>query len=87
MLLTAIEAVAVEGDDGTLYIDRQALRDELNVTTDFPGIIGLITCDAFGDCGAQRISVVLHEGDPDAAASNVVFSATRADLIDLITGG
>jgi branched-chain amino acid transport system substrate-binding protein len=87
MLLTAIDSVAVEGDDGTLFIDRQALRDELNSVTDFPGIIGLITCDEFGDCGAQRISVVEHEGDPEAAVSNVVYSATRADLIDLITGG
>jgi branched-chain amino acid transport system substrate-binding protein len=86
MLLTAIDNVAVE-IDGTLYIDRQALRDELNKTTDFPGIIGLITCDDFGDCGAQRISVVEHEGDPVAAVSNVVYSATRADLFDLITGG
>jgi branched-chain amino acid transport system substrate-binding protein len=66
MLLTAIEAVAVEFD-GSLYIDRQALRDE--------------------DCGAQRISVVEHEGDAEAAVNNVVFGATRADLIDLITGG
>jgi len=87
LLLTAIETVSVEGADGTLYIDRPLLRDELNVTAGFPGIIGEITCDTFGDCGAQRISVVLHEGDPVAATSNVVFSATRADLIDLITGG
>jgi branched-chain amino acid transport system substrate-binding protein len=87
MLLTAIDAVAVEGADGTLFIDRQALRDELNGVTDFEGIIGLITCDSFGDCGAQRISIVEHEGDPEAATSNVVYSATRADLIDLITGG
>lgn len=86
LLLTAIDAVAVEGEDGTLYIDRQALRDELSVTADFPGIIGTITCDEFGDCGAQRIAVVLHEGDAEAATSNVVFGATRADLIDLITG-
>jgi branched-chain amino acid transport system substrate-binding protein len=86
MLLTAIEAVAVEFD-GSLYIDRQALRDELNSVTDFAGIIGLLTCDSFGDCGAQRISVVEHEGDAEAAVNNVVFGATRADLIDLITGG
>jgi branched-chain amino acid transport system substrate-binding protein len=86
MLLTAIDNVAVDVD-GTLYIDRQALRDELNGVTDFGGIIGLITCDEFGDCGAQRISVVEHEGDPVAAVNNVIYSATRADLIDLITGG
>ncbi len=88
MLLTAVENVAVE-QDGTLFIDRQALRDELNATADFPGIIGLITCDEFGDCGAQRIAVSLHEGDAEAtsAGDTAVFSAARADLIDLITGG
>jgi branched-chain amino acid transport system substrate-binding protein len=86
MLLTAIDNVAVD-IDGTLYIDRQALRDELNGITDFPGIIGLITCDEFGDCGAQRISVVEHQGDPATVGDNVEFTATRADLIDLITGG
>ncbi len=87
MLLTAIDTVAIEGDDGSLTIDRQALRDELSATADFPGIIGLITCDEFGDCGAQRISVVEHLGDPETVGDNVVYTATRADLIDLITGG
>ena len=88
ILLTAIEAVSVEGDDGTLYIDRQALRDELNSVAEFPGIIGTITCDEFGDCGAQRIAVLLHEGDADATpSSDPVFAAERSDLIDLITGG
>jgi branched-chain amino acid transport system substrate-binding protein len=86
LLLTAIKEVGVEFE-GSLYIDRLALRDRLEQVSDFPGIIGTITCDTFGDCGAQRISVVLHEGDPATASSNVVFSATRADLIDLITGG
>ena len=85
MLLTAIEAVAVE-QDGSLFIDRQALREELNGISDFKGMIGLITCDEFGDCGSQQISVVLHQGDADATPTNVQYSATRADLIDLITG-
>ncbi len=85
MLLTAIDQVAVDVD-GTLYIDRQALRDALTATSDFSGIIGKITCDAFGDCGAQRISVVVHAGDPNLSGANVLYQATRADLIDLITG-
>ncbi|MDH3307832.1 MAG: branched-chain amino acid ABC transporter substrate-binding protein, partial [Acidimicrobiia bacterium] len=75
LLLTAISNVAVEGDDGTLYIDRQALRDELTATTGFAGIIGTINCDAFGDCGAQRITVVRNDdsSDVEAGKSNVVF--------------
>ncbi len=75
MLLEAIEDVMVQdGDDWV--IDRQALRDRLNETTDFPGIIGTINCDDFGDCGSQRISVVLHEdsSDVEAGKQNVVYS-------------
>ena len=29
MIIASIEDVAIEGDDGTLYIPRQALRDSL----------------------------------------------------------
>lgn len=74
MLLTAIQTVGVDVD-GTLYIDRQELRDELN-STSFDGIIGSITCDAFGDCGAQRVTIVLNNNTSDfeAATSNVVYS-------------
>ncbi len=75
LLLSAIEAVAVEMSDGTLIIDRQALRDELTATTGFGGIIGTLGCDDFGDCGAQRISIVLHEdaSDIETGKSNIVF--------------
>jgi branched-chain amino acid transport system substrate-binding protein len=86
LLLSAIDAVAVDNGDGSLSVDRQALRDELYSTTDFAGIIGSLTCDEFGDCGSQEITVVLNEGDPDAAPNNVQFSANRGDLIDLISG-
>ena len=75
MLLAAIDAVAVEDGD-TLYIDRQALRDELNKTTNFEGITGTLTCDEFGDCASGRITIVYHE-DPanwEETSSNVVFS-------------
>lgn len=73
MLLRAIDRVAVEVD-GTLYIDRQTLRDELHRTS-FDGITGSITCDEYGDCGAQRIAVVQHTDsrDVEAGKNNVVF--------------
>ena len=73
MLLRAIDRVAVEVD-GTLYIDRQALREELHRTS-FDGITGSITCDEYGDCGAQRIAVVQHTDsrDVEAGKNNVVF--------------
>ena len=73
MLLRAIDRVAVESGD-TLYIDRQALRDEMRRTS-LDGIIGSISCDEFGDCGSQLLTVVLNV-DPtnlDAGKNNVVF--------------
>ncbi|GMR02809.1 MAG: branched-chain amino acid ABC transporter substrate-binding protein [Acidimicrobiia bacterium] len=75
LLLSAIEKVSVELDDGSLFIDRQALRDELTSTKNFSGIIGTLSCDQFGDCGAQRISIVLHEdsSDIEKGKSNIVF--------------
>lgn len=74
LLLQAIENVAVD-QDGTLFIDRQALRDELNSLT-FDGIIGHIDCDDFGDCGAQKITIIQNNSpnDLDAAKANVVYS-------------
>ena len=73
MLLRAVDRVAVESG-GTLYIDRARLRDELD-QTGFDGIIGEISCDSFGDCGSQLITVVHHTDsrDIEAGKSNVVF--------------
>ena len=84
LLLQAIEAVTVQGSDGTLYIGRAALRDTLYATTDFNGMTGLLNCTEFGDCSAIRI-VVYHLDDPsaglDGLQSNIVF--TYAPLKEL----
>ena len=66
MLLSAIDEVAVAGDDGSLMIDRQALRDALAATS-FDGLIGGIGCDEFGDCGSQAIALYEH---PDPAITD-----------------
>lgn len=54
ILLNAVEAVAVVGDDGSLTIGRQALRDEIAATTDYEGLTGTLTCQTEspfnGDC-------------------------------------
>jgi branched-chain amino acid transport system substrate-binding protein len=50
ILLDAIEAVAQVGDDGTILVGRQALRDSLNSLTDYPGLTGNLTCNETGDC-------------------------------------
>ena len=58
ILLNAIEAVAVQDDDGTLHIDREALRNKVAETSGFEGLTGTLTCDDFGDCAAAKIDVV-----------------------------
>ena len=67
MLLAAVEETAVEVD-GTLYIDRHALREAV-YATDFGGIIGPLTCDEFGDCGSQKLTIILHNDSRDVEAS------------------
>ena len=57
MLLAAIEKVAVQDEDGTLHIGRQAIRDALYATADFDGITGSLTCDEYGDCADPQIAV------------------------------
>ncbi len=59
MLLRAVEAIAVVDGD-TLYIDRAKLREALSATTGFEGIIGVISCDKFGDCGSGRVHISHH---------------------------
>lgn len=57
MIFAAIEKVAVQAADGTLYIPRQALRDALYATANFPGLTGNLTCTATGDCADPKIAV------------------------------
>jgi branched-chain amino acid transport system substrate-binding protein len=57
MILNAIEQVAQVGDDGTLMIGRQALRDALYATADHDGITGVLTCNDVGDCANAKINV------------------------------
>ncbi len=59
LLLSAIKSVAVT-DGGTLYIDRVALRAEVGATAGFPGLIGELTCDEFGDCGTGVVNIYHH---------------------------
>ncbi|HEY7331754.1 MAG TPA: branched-chain amino acid ABC transporter substrate-binding protein [Candidatus Limnocylindria bacterium] len=59
MIFDAIDAVALEGDDGTLYIPRTALRDAFFGTSNYEGITGTLTCDETGDCADPKISVSL----------------------------
>jgi len=56
MIFACIEKVGID-DNGTLHIGRQAMRDCLYGTKDFPGITGNLTCNEYGDCADPKISV------------------------------
>jgi len=70
MLLKAIDTVAVVQDDGSLLIDRAALREALSASS-FSGIIGAIACDAFGDCGAAEIQIIQHTDSAITSTSQI----------------
>lgn len=57
IVLDAIEAVAVEGEDGSLVIGRQALIDAIAATSGYDGITGTLSCDENGDCADPKIAV------------------------------
>jgi len=57
ILFEAIERAAVSGPDGTLYIGRQALRDEMFATSGHPGVLGTLSCNPYGDCSLPVIAI------------------------------
>ena len=74
MLLDAIDAASyLDGDN--LVIDRAGVREYLDNLRGYEGIIGLINCDDFGDCGSQKITVIEHlsADDVEASKANVVY--------------
>jgi len=74
IVLTAIEAVAIEDGD-TLHIPRTALKDALFATENFPGLTGSLSCNENGDCQqSATIGVVTVE---NGEFSDYVYSATK----------
>lgn len=64
IIFAAIEKVAVQDADGTLHIGRQALRDAMYATADYPGLTGNLTCTPTGDCADPKIAVYeYHAGE------------------------
>lgn len=74
ILLDALEAAAMQKDDGSLHIGRQALRDALYATSDYQGLSGRLTCDRYGDCGGAEF-VVLRLDDPAAGLEGLAANA------------
>ncbi len=59
MILTSLQKpnVVVKDADGTLHVQKQALRDAIAATKDLKGITGNLTCDPNGDCADPKIAV------------------------------
>ena len=74
LLFAAIESVAVEKNE-KLYVDRLALRQEIGAIAAFQGIVGMLSCDEFGDCGTGRIHIYRQQDSnvTDAAALPVAY--------------
>jgi len=51
------------------------VREFLSGVRDYQGFTGLLSCDEFGDCGSQKITVIGHadSGDVDASLANVIY--------------
>ena len=62
LLLRAIGEVAVADGEDTV-IDRAQLRAAIAATDGFSGLIGVLTCDEFGDCGTGAVRIA-HNPDP-----------------------
>jgi len=79
IFFAAITAVAHVDADGTVYIGRQALRDAMYATKNFPGLTGNLTCDANGDCATgealavYQISQAMVDGTEDLVASTPIW--------------
>ena len=66
ILISAIDSVAVEEGD-RLFIDRAALRERVGKTA-VDGLVGVVSCDGFGDCGTGRMNIYYHT---DASVADI----------------
>jgi len=60
VLFQAITTAAIQNSDGSLSIPRTALRDAVQGTNGYEGIIGTITCTPLGDC-ATSVTIGVYE--------------------------
>jgi ABC-type branched-subunit amino acid transport system substrate-binding protein/predicted Ser/Thr protein kinase len=57
MIFAAIESAAVQLDDGTLLVGRQALLEALYATRNLKGVTGNLSCTRNGDCGSPSTAI------------------------------
>lgn len=72
LLFAALEAVALEREDGALIIGRAALRDALSSMQDFPGLTGSLSCRDDSP----------HAGDCATGEALAMFQLTAAEVLD-----
>jgi len=72
LLLNALEQVAATADDGSLLFGRQAIRDAIAATEEYPGLTGLLTCRADSP----------FAGDCSPGTALAVFIITEAEVYD-----
>jgi branched-chain amino acid transport system substrate-binding protein len=74
LLLNALEAVAIEGDDGSIVFGRQAIRDAVAATEAYPGLTGRLTCREdspfAGDCSPGTALAVFLIGEAEVFDDN-----------------
>ncbi|MCL5952608.1 MAG: bifunctional serine/threonine-protein kinase/ABC transporter substrate-binding protein [Chloroflexi bacterium] len=65
IVLAALQkpGVVAKDADGTLHVQKQALRDAIAATKDFKGITGNLTCDPNGDCADPKIAIYQETAD------------------------
>lgn len=65
IMLNAVETAAQVGEDGTLLIGKQAVRDALNATKDYPGLTGTLACSEYGDCATGEALAIFKLGEEE----------------------
>ena len=72
LLLDALETIAQVKDDGSLVFGRQAIRDAIAATEDYPGLTGRLTCREDSP----------FAGDCSPGTALAVFQITEAEVFD-----
>jgi branched-chain amino acid transport system substrate-binding protein len=79
ILLNAIETAAVQDDDGTIHVGRQALRDAISNTSGFQGLAGTMDC---GEKDFTAFGYGISKGDCATGEALAVFQLTSAEVND-----
>lgn len=62
-LIEQIKSVAILGEDGNLYVPREALIDAVNTMSGYDGLVGVLSCDG-GECNESGPNfLVVQDGE------------------------